>query len=350
MKKFFKIAAYIITALVLCFTGLLAYLTITDYRPGDTLALDINTATSATLSPGDELKVLTMNTGYAGLGSESDFFLDGGQQVQPPSKEIVQKNLDGIKKIIETTQANIYLLQEVDRGSTRSYSFDEALHYAQEGYTWSYAINYSCGFVPYPIPPIGKVESGIMTMSSLTTSSADRVKLPSPFKWPVSTANLKRCLLVSRIPVGDKELVVVNLHLEAYDDGSGKIAQFEILRQICQDEYALGNYVIAGGDFNCSFPGADRDLYPLTSTDNYVPGTVDMSGFSEDWKLVFDESTPTCRLLDSPYDESRADTQYYVIDGFIISPNVELVSVNTINENFEFTDHNPVSMTVRLVG
>ena len=50
------------------------------------------------------------------------------------------------------------------------------------------------------------------------------MQLPCPFSWPTRIANLKRCLLVERIPIADsdKELVLVNLHLEAYDDGEGK--------------------------------------------------------------------------------------------------------------------------------
>ena len=41
------------------------------------------------------------------------------------------------------------------------------------------------------------------------------------------------------------------------------------------------------------------------------------------------------------------DTQYYVIDGFIISPNVQLELVETLNLDFENSDHNPVHLTVK---
>jgi len=44
--------------------------------------------------------------------------------------------------------------------------------------------------------------------------------------------------------------VLVNLHLEAYDSGEGKIAQTKLLVEFLEQEYAKGNYVIAGGDFN----------------------------------------------------------------------------------------------------
>ena len=41
-------------------------------------------------------------------------------------------------------------------------------------------------------------------------------------------------------------------------------------------------------------------------------------------------------------------SQHYVIDGFILSPNVELVSVNTLDEGFTYSDHNPVKLQVKL--
>ncbi len=62
---------------------------------------------------------------------------------------------------------------------------------------------------------------------------------------------------------GTAELVLVNLHLEAYDDGEGKAAQTAQLAQLLQEERARGNYVIAGGDFNQSFSNVDTSMYPL---------------------------------------------------------------------------------------
>ena len=38
----------------------------------------------------------------------------------------------------------------------------------------------------------------------------------------------------------------------------------------------------------------------------------------------------------------------YVIDGFLISPNVTVESVQTVDEGFENSDHNPVLLTVSL--
>ena len=218
-------------------------------------------------------------------------------------------------------------------------------------YTSAFAQNYKVLFTPYPIPPIGQVDSGIATFSRLQAQSATRISLPCPFSWPVRLGNLKRCLLVERIPVSgsDKELVLVNLHLEAYDDGEGKIEQTRVLAQVLQDEYAKGNYVIAGGDFNQSFSNIDTSMYPLQGNGLWECGMLDISQFDGGWQFLMDTTHPTCRSLDRPLDESDPSFQYYMIDGFILSPNLRADSIETLDLHFKNTDHNPVRLQVTLM-
>ena len=142
----------------------------------------------------------------------------------------------------------------------------------------------------------------------------------------------------------------MNLHLEAYDDGEGKAAQTKVLTEFLREQYEAGNYVIAGGDFNQTFPGA-LDVYPMKDPTLWTPGMLDDSNLpGEGWQFAFDTSTPSCRLLNMPYDPSNPDTQYYVIDGFIVSPNVQVDSVETVDDGFEFSDHNPVMLHVTLLS
>ena len=355
VKKVFKIVLIVLGAVLLLAAGLILWLSVCEFKPADVTDVKVESNSQVgEFSPflDQELTVISWNIGYAGLGKDSDFFMDGGENVSSADQDTVTASLLGIYKQLYTgsDQAGIYMLQEVDKNSARTYGMDESDCLGI--YNSTYALNYSCPFVPYPLPPIGRVNSGLLTTTMYDIDSSERISLPCPFDWPVSTANLKRCLLVSYLPIegSSSKLVIVNLHLEAYDDGEGKIAQTKQLREFIQSEYEKGNYVIAGGDFNQVFPGG-IEKYPNEHPELWEPGIITEDIMPEGWSLAYDLETPSCRLLNQPYDpEDIENTQYYVIDGFIISPNVELISVETLDAGFEFADHNPVQLKVKLIS
>ena len=353
VRKIVKYFLFLVLAVAIVAAGGIGYLTVTEYRPA--YAEDAqrgNVLREGKLTGGQTVRVLTLNTGYGGLDAGEDFFMDGGEGVRPSDAETVRQNMLGIEDLIRGADADFVMLQEVDTDSKRSYGYDQWRQYEfdLEDYESRFALNYSCDYVPYPVTePIGRVHSGVATYSRYDITAATRYRLPCPFSWPVRIANLKRCLLVTRIPIDglEQELVLVNLHLEAYDDGEGKEAQTAMLLQILQEEYAKGNYVIAGGDFNQSFPdGTDR--YPIASGADWTPGTL--GDLPAGWRYAWDSAAPTCRLLNQPYSAGSSGTQFYVIDGFILSPNVEPVSVRTQDAEFAVTDHNPVVLEARLVS
>ena len=357
MKKVLKILLIIVLIIVAAAVGLFGFLSITEYKPAAIEEAEtVKDSASVKLSvpaDGADLKILSWNIGYAGLGAGSDFIMDGGTHTAAADEATVKQYLAGIKEVCGGDY-DILMLQEVDTRCSRTYRIDEKAELA--GGDAVFALNFSCPFVPNPstliIDPIGMVNSGLLTCSSFDISRAERISLPCPFSWPLRTANLKRCLLVSYIPVesSDKQLVLVDLHLEAYDSGEGKIAQTKQLREFIAEEYGKGNYVIAGGDFNQVFPGS-LELYPNSHPDLWKPGELDDSLLPADegWKFAYDMNTPTCRLLNQPYDPSDTEnTQHYVIDGFILSPNIELKSAETLDLGFANSDHNPVRIEITL--
>ena len=344
-------AGVIVGAAVLAAVCLVIWLTAAEYKPAGVEFVSVEGEASGTLREGDEFTVMTWNIGYGALGDNADFFMDGGTGVYTADETRVRENLTAVIAEIDENAPDAVFLQEADRDSARSRYIDEAAEIAasQTGKQSSFAYNYRCGFVPYPVPPIGRVNGGLLTLSSYAISEARRIQLPCPFSWPVRAVNLKRCLLVDRIPLesGGSELVLVNLHLEAYDSGEGKAAQTEMLREILQAEADAGNYVIAGGDFNQILSSIEN---PWPSGDGFwQPGELDVDAFSDGWQFVMDESTPSCRSLDRPYTgEAGDDFQYYLIDGFIVSGGLEIISVQTHDLGFVNSDHNPVYLTVRL--
>lgn len=352
MRKALKTIGIVLLVVVILAGGLIGYLTITEFRPASVQdAAQTAGQTSATLRAGESIRVLTFNTGYAGLDKSQDFFMDGGSGVSPTGgRAKVEENLAGILAAIQEANAQIVLLQEVDQSSARTNRIDETAYYQQNtGLNAAYAVNYQCGFVPFPLPPIGAVKSGVLTLSAYQPAQAQRQSLPVPFKWPIRVANLKRCLLVERIPVADsgRELVLINLHLEAYDDGEGKAAQTRQLLDFIHQESEKGNYVIAGGDFNQTFEGVQR--FGGSWEGKWTPGVFTEDELPQGVRLVYDPSLPTCRSLDQAYTGDRDNHVFYLIDGFLVTDNVQVEDVHTVDLDFAYSDHNPMLMQVTLL-
>jgi hypothetical protein len=113
-------------------------------------------------------------------------------------------------------------------------------------------------------------------------------------------------------------------------------------------ERGKGNYVIAGGDFNQTFSNIDTSMYPTRGGD-WLPGLIETEEVEGDWQFLMDNKTPTCRTLKEPYGGvDKATFQYYMIDGFIVSDNVRVDSLETRDLDFVCSDHNPVVLKVTL--
>lgn len=366
-KKVLLVVVISIIVFIFFSAMLLAYLTVTEYRPeaieslGKSITvngklyksdLSLRESSMKKLKQGKEFSILSWNIGYGALGDDADFFLDGGKEVRASSKERVHENLQNIIKKIKALNSDIAMLQEVDVNSKRSYGINQSriISNNMNGTESSFATNYKVPFIPYPIPPIGKVEAGIQIQSKFSIDKVCRIQLPVPFSWPERLGNLKRCLLVGRIPIKDskKDLVMVNLHMEAYDNGSGKTAQTNELFKLLEKEKAKGNYVIAGGDFNQTFSSANILKYKGRKG-TWKPGIINIEKYKKNWQFVMDTVNPSCRSLDRPFKNAdKKSFQYYVIDGFILSKNIKVKKYKNMNLQFKNADHNPVLLKVEL--
>ncbi len=351
MRGLFRVLITLLLIIVLLVVGLLSWLWIAEYRPANTQTVAATTGVRHDfVEVGKTYQIITLNIGYGGLDRDQDFFMDGGDGVHPESKAVVETNLQSLLGALYNQQPDLALLQEVDTSSTRSYGIDQA-EYFTRGLSMgrAFAYNFKVPFVPFPIPPIGKVESGLLTLSNLKVEHANRISLPNAHAWPISLANLKRCLLVEYLPIdeSDHSLVLINLHLESYTSGELRQKQMEMLVSLMKDELKKGNYVIAGGDFNAQFPGA-QDWFPISDDNVWLPGELLQSDLPEGFSFAYDLSAPTCRSLDRPYLGNRDQHVMYVIDGYIVSDNIKVNGVETIDLNFQNTDHQPVVMDFTL--
>lgn len=333
------------------FVLFIIYLMITDYAPKDKLTLELLDNPVAQIKTGDELKILSWNIGYAGLDQSQDFFMDGGSKSKPDTTEVVKHNLEGIVDVIKSQESDVIMLQEVDLKSARTYYIDELKYLTTHlgDYGNAFAYNYKVKFVPVPLPPLGKIEAGQTTFFNTQSLKGQRLALPGQYAFPKSLVMLDRCALVNyqRIEDSDQLLVLINAHFSAYDDGSIRSQQMAYIKAFIKEEYEKGNYVILGGDFNQTFDFIDDSRFPLFQEGKfYTPYKISSDWVMEGWKWGVGTNAPTYRLLNAPYEEGV--TQVGIIDGFLVSPNVEVTRVEVIDRAFLYSDHNPVLMTIKL--
>lgn len=302
---------------------------------------------------------LTWNIGYAGLGAETAFFYEQGKQLHSGDTDVitpaplVQKNQDGIAQTLQSHPADFYLLQEVDKQSKRSHYTNQFEAFAEvlPGMEGHFATNYDVKRIPVPnLEPFnvyGKVLSGIATYARHLSSVSQRLQLPGEYPWQDRIFQLDRCLLLNRIPFGEGELVLINLHHSAYDQGGHiKKQQMAFLKALMLEEYKQGHHVLAGGDWNQCPPGfRPGQLAGDVGTDHeYLQISADY--LPEGWLWTYDASTASYRETKSAYVQDS--TFVSVIDFYLSSPNVEVLDIQTLDTQFKYADHQPLLATFKL--
>ncbi len=349
MRRLFKISGMILFIIMAIIAFILAYAYITFYEPDERVQV-FQSDHPSTLSDTGTITLMTWNLGYAGMGDDMDFFYDGGRQMRT-SRQRTLRNLQAINDFIRAKQyTDVFLFQEADQKSRRSYYINMpdtiSKHLPEANH--AFGLNYHVRFVPVPwYAPMGRVSSGLLTSSRPTPHSVKRVNYPGHYPWPGKLFNLQRCFLLSRYPLAnEKELVIINTHNSAFDDGTLRTLQMDYLRQVLISEYEQGNYVIAGGDFNQSPPGFEPGFYFNIFDHNNLMLIKD--DYLEGWHYVYDPTTPTNRRAHEPYHPATTPTT--LIDFFIASPNIKPLKVQGIHLDFKHSDHNPVMASFQLLG
>ncbi len=339
---------YVLLVPIGAFLLFLLYATLDDYKPEEKINL-FTGETPKPLPDSSVLNLLIWNIGYAGLDASMDFFYDGGEQMRP-SEEGVSNNLQGIRSTLSPFKAyDFILLQEVDIDSKRSYRTNEVEAIGEDfpDYQAFTGINYDVFFVPIPLSnPMGHVESGLLSLSKHVPTTVDRYSFPGNYSWPMSLFMLDRCFLVQRHPVSDgNELLIINTHNSAYDDGSLRKQQMSYLKEFLLNEYKQGNYLIVGGDWNQTPYGFKPEL-PSHLFDTLNLTFVEKDFPEPGWSWAFDPTLPTNRRVSVPYKQATSLTT--VIDCFLLSPNIRAEELETINTGFLFSDHQAVRLLARL--
>ncbi len=358
-KKVLKAILLLLLAVFLIVGSYVAYLLIGYHRIDDNIKTDISSTGSpeSQIKAGQQYRIASSNVGFGAYSDDYSFFMDGGTESWAFSKDAVNTNINGSIDALANIKPDLMMLQEVDIDATRSYHIDEkelVLNgLSQKGYSNisnTFALNYDSGFLMYPFnQPHGKTKAGLLTVSDFEIKDAIRRSLPIE-EGLSKFIDLDRCYNKSIIDVDNgKKLVVYNVHLSAYTTNpETSNNQVKILNEDMAKEAAAGNYVIAGGDMNKDVLIDSASYFHTTGTENWAkPFPEDY--LSDGLKLIkpVDEANPvpSCRNADKPY----ADDSFVItIDGFIVSDNVEVKAANVYDNQFKYSDHNPVYMDFEL--
>lgn len=355
---FLRILLTLILILVLVIGAYATYLFISYDRIEDNLVITPEGTSAENLisvSPDKVFHLTDWNIGFAAYTDQFSFFMDGGKYSRAFSKDATIENMNAIIDELKAQDSDFYLIQEVDFGSTRSYKVDEKAMI--EGsflnkYASTFGVNYDSAYLFYPFTsPIGASKSGLMTLSSAGFTEAMRRSFPIQ-TGPAKFLDLDRCFTVNHIHCNNgHDLVLINLHASAYttDDSIVK-RQVEMLCKTIQDEYANGNYVIAGGDFNMDLLGDSASIFGVSGEDfswaNPFPEEILPYGITLVAPYDPANPVPSCRNADSPWDP---ETNFQItIDGFLVSENIEVVSCEVTDQQFAYSDHQPVQLRFKL--
>jgi len=340
------IALAAVVALVLAIViGYVVYMFADYHRIEAETPLEMTEGGSETLKAGEEYTALTYNIGFAAYTPDFGFFMDGGTESRAASPESVRETMAGIAGLIAERDADIMMIEEVDVDATRSYHIDEKaiLEGALGGYASAFAVNYDSSYLFYPIfEPHGASYAGMLTFSRFGMEEGIRHSLPVETGF-MKFFDLDRCYSVVRIPADNgKELVIYTAHLSAYtSDGTIATEQTEILAADMRAEYEKGNYVICGGDFNKDLLGDSSEYFGVTGSGETWAQPFPEELLGNGLKLVAPTNAPSCRNADGPYNPEQL---VLVVDGFIVSDNIEVISAETVDTDFTYSDHDPVEM------
>ena len=350
MRVILKTILFLVILAALLFGGIILFDTVTEYKPTQKEILETSGKGYSQVMQDSIISVFSWNIGYCGLGKDMDFYKDGGKGVRP-TEEQFQKYLNGALNLISKyDSSDIFILQEVDTSSKRTYYVNEASFINQflPLYSSVFAKNYDVRFVPFPLyNPMGDVVSGIMTLSKIKPQEAFRNPYASNYSWPKNVFLFHRCLIYTKYKMkGGKFLVVLNTHNSTYnDDAKQREEESEAIRTMMLDEYNKGNFVIVGGDWNRNPPGFDCTKFSDGNVGRTIESALGSGFLPTSWKCIYDDSKPSNRDVNEPYVKGKTKTT--IIDYFIISPNLELIYNKTITSGFEFSDHQPIYMKVR---
>lgn len=299
-------------------------------------------ASSSTLDENDYVKLIIVddfetkkNDSVFSIVTYNIGYLSGmtnNRALEKP-KSLFDANLHHVQSEVTLENPDIIAFQEIDYNASRSYFVNQEEAIANLGFKYrARTINWDERYIPFPYwPPkmhFGKVVSGQSIISKYRLKDQERIVLQrvadSPFYR--DSFYLERLAQVVKIELNGKEVVVINVHLEAFDKPT-RVKQFEKVLAIF-NKYSKDYPTILLGDFNSRARDKNAAIQQLFQMNNVGNAAFIKSNIEN----TFDTKNPI----------ERIDYIFYTKNP------IEYVSGKVLKDFGQASDHLPVLMNFRL--
>ncbi len=287
MNRFFKVLVGIILALLIAFVGFFFWASSSVY-PEKEYDKIIQTKIENSVKNDTVFSLITYNIGY----------LSGMTNNLPIAKpkSLFDDNLAKVKAVLKPLNIDILAFQEIDYASARSFDINQQMEIAELGYPFvAQTVNWDKRYLPFPYFPIsmhfGHVYSGQSVLSHFPIKSQKRIVLPevddAPFYW--TTFYLDRLAQVVEIQIKDKTVIVINVHLEAFDKPTRAIQTKQVL--VLYNSYKNEFPTLLVGDFNSDIKFADASIASIINSPE-----IGIAAFKIPYANTYNAINPTKRI------------------------------------------------------
>ena len=244
----------------------------------------VNYSVDNTIKNDTVFSIVTYNIGY----------LSGMTNNLPVAKP---KSLfdDNLRKVLSETKKinpDIIAFQEIDYDASRSYHTNQEKEIANLGYGYAArAINWDERYVPFPYWPFsmhfGKVVSGQTILSKYPLKEHQRMVLERVADAPFhrDAFYLERLAQIVKVTLNNKDVILINVHLEAFDKTTRE-KQFEEVLEIF-NRYKKKYPTILLGDFNSRARDKKAIIQKMFAMDDVGNAAFDTNTIENTFNSVF---------------------------------------------------------------
>jgi endonuclease/exonuclease/phosphatase family metal-dependent hydrolase len=334
-----RVAAGVVVLLALLLAAILAFAWFGNYNPDPIEPLAVGcTGAPPELEAGVPFRVLSWNL-RQGASRRRPLPDEGGTPTTIPRDE-VEQTLATITAALENENAQIYLLQEVDRNSRRTHNIDQLGQYL------TFATDRCHAAAPYHrslyaignnASRLGQVDMELALLTQVAVRSATRLQLPLLDEtWILRQFDIKPALMVSEIPVLglDVPMAVAVTHLSAPpQESAGLEGQIAALDRWMGTRPPGQPWILAG------------DLNLLPSQGTRPSGGDPIAGLLSKYTEVLGDQTAPRNRTYLPFGAREPDRK---IDYFFVGGPVEVVSSRVLREYADVSGHLPIRAELRV--